>query len=161
MDTYPTPELFPHGPPTPISRSDPGFGGSDSSHSLYLPRIGGSTDPPADHVGAKKVHQVTSELGAGVWGGEFGDRRKGHASDRISSTKLGTESRKMMKQEPQEDSAMGYGDVNKLWAGTGDMVGIGGHKILSTKKVQMDIRNVGSRSLGGYCGHKWVYHPLT
>lgn len=35
---------------------------------LYLPRIGGSTDPPGDSVGAKKVHQVTSELEAGMQG---------------------------------------------------------------------------------------------
>lgn len=60
------------------------------------------------------MHQVTSELGAGVWGGEFGDRRKGHASDRFSSIKLGTESRKMMKQ------------ALETW------VGIGGQRILLT-----------------------------
>lgn len=35
---------------------------------LCLPRIGGSTDPPGDSVGAKKVHQVTSELEAGMQG---------------------------------------------------------------------------------------------
>lgn len=42
-----------------------------SEYSMCLPRIGGSTDPPGDSVGAKKVHQVTSELGArmgeGLW----------------------------------------------------------------------------------------------
>lgn len=42
---------------------------------LCLPRIGGSTDPPGDSVGAKKVHQVTSELEAGmqegVWVSEW------------------------------------------------------------------------------------------
>lgn len=37
-----------------------------SEFSICLPRIGGSTDPPGDSVGAKKVHQVTSELGAGM-----------------------------------------------------------------------------------------------
>lgn len=37
-----------------------------SEFSLCLLRIGGSTDPPGDSVGAKKVHQVTSELGAGM-----------------------------------------------------------------------------------------------
>lgn len=42
--------------------------GSDYYHSSCLSRIGGSTDPPGDNVGAKKVHQVTSELGATVWG---------------------------------------------------------------------------------------------
>uniref|UniRef100_M3Y351 CAP-Gly domain containing linker protein 3 n=1 Tax=Mustela putorius furo TaxID=9669 RepID=M3Y351_MUSPF len=39
-------------------------------HGVFAPasriqRIGGSTDPPGDSIGAKKVHQVTSELGLG------------------------------------------------------------------------------------------------
>lgn len=42
-----------------------------SEFSVCFPRIGGSTDPPGDSVGAKKVHQVTSELEArmreGAW----------------------------------------------------------------------------------------------
>lgn len=48
---------------------------------LCLPRIGGSTDPPGDSVGAKKVHQVTSELGAGMWGWGRAVGSQGYVSD--------------------------------------------------------------------------------
>lgn len=45
-----------------------------SEFSACFPRIGGSTDPSGDSVGAKKVHQVTSELEAPDAGRSMGTR---------------------------------------------------------------------------------------